>query len=65
MDHFATVFNIYVANWANPKFSNGYNKCVPIKSNIQVIQTDTPFVILRKHPRFSILQKDENTMNKT
>merc|ERR1712030_14947 len=37
---------------------------VPIKSNIQIIQTDTPFVILRKHPRFSILQKDENTMNK-
>ena len=41
-----------------------FNKCVPIKSNIQVIQTNTPFVILRKHPRFSILQKDENTMNK-
>ena len=28
MDHFATVFNIYVANWANPKFSNGYNSVI-------------------------------------
>ena len=25
---FATVFNIYVANWANPKFSNGYNSVI-------------------------------------
>ena len=36
------------------------NQCVPIKSNIQIIQTDTPFVILRKHPRFSISQKDDS-----
>ena len=28
MDHFATVFNIYVANWANPKFSNSYNSVI-------------------------------------
>ena len=28
IDHFATVFNIYVANWANLKFSNGYNSVI-------------------------------------
>ena len=46
-------------------FATYIKQCIPIKSNIQIIQTDTPFVILRKYPRFSILQKDENTMNKT
>ena len=34
-----------------------YNKSVPIKSNILIIQTDTPSVILREHPRFLIYQK--------
>ena len=34
-----------------------YNKSVPIKSNILIIQTDTPSVILGKHPRFSIYQE--------
>ena len=28
MDHFATVFDIYVVNWVNPKFSNGYNSVI-------------------------------------
>ena len=37
-----------------------FNKSVPIKSNILIIQTDTPSVILRKHPRFSIYQKGDS-----
>ena len=36
MDHFATVFNIYVANWANPKFSNVYNSVI-LKASIMKI----------------------------
>ena len=38
-------------------FATYIKQCVPFKSNIQIIQTDTPFVILRKYPRFSIPQK--------
>ncbi len=34
-----------------------YNQVNQIKSTIQRIQTDTPSVILRKHPRFPIEQK--------
>ena len=37
--------------------SNIYNQVNQIKSTIQRIQTDTPSVILRKHPRFPIEQK--------
>ena len=36
------------------------HKCVPIKSNIIIIQTDIPSLILRKHPRFSIYQNDDS-----
>ena len=70
-----SIFELEAQNfaWNINVFKHGSNyKCRAVRfihlsyelyiyhTNIQIMQTDTPSLVLRKHPRFSFSQKDDS-----